>query len=74
MYDAQSEGDLLLVQKIRKKPCSGLIHNQVILSDKSDKIREILNPLTTVTVPLINAPLPWDNDNIIKNEKFIFCS
>ena len=32
-----------LVQKKPKKSCSGMIHNCVILSDKSDKIREILN-------------------------------
>ena len=33
-------------QKSGKESCSGLIHNHMILSDKSDKIREILEKKT----------------------------
>ena len=33
---------LLVQKKSGEKSCSGLIHNHVILSNKSDKIREIL--------------------------------
>ena len=44
LFDARSQGVLpFSAKKSGKKSCSGLIHNCVILSDKSDKIREILN-------------------------------
>ena len=50
---------LLVQKKIGKKSCSGLIHNQVILSDKSDNIREILKKkLNTLSQhPLLMRPL-----------------
>ena len=58
--DARSEGGPpFSPKKSGKKSCSGLNHNQVILSDKSDKIREILKKTlnTLFRHPLCMRPL-----------------